>query len=139
MPEVVCANASSYETLMNNPWGELLSPDKDLGILPRGREYLNIIPDNGAIAITKIGHLGYDDNVKCSTIMLPLEMAYQLRDFLNKNLDDYAWRLAENGFLNEKRCSVLAKFKKVYYEDEIKNLNKSEETTDNKTEEAEVS
>lgn len=139
MPELTCNSMPSYDAVTRMPWGELLTPDKELMILPQHREYLNVIPCGHDIALCKLDRIGYDDTVKCHTLTLPLEMAYQLRDFLNKNLDDYAWRLADNGFLSEKRCNVLAKFKKVYYEDEIKNLNKSEETSDNKTEEAEVS
>lgn len=138
MPELSCVPAARSEFDINDSWGELITPLEELKIPTRFREYLNILPQGVNITVTKINSMNYSDEVKCQTLVLPLEMAYQLRDFLNKNLDDYAWRLAEAGFLPEKRCKALTTFKKVYYEDEINNINKSEET-DTKEKKAEVS
>lgn len=140
MPELSCVSAAARNMNSTDKWGGYLLPLEGLEIPKYFEKHMRITASRDTVYLTLFEPwMMTSDDRAVTTMKLPLLMAYQLRDFLNKNLDDYAWRLADNGFLSEKRCNVLAKFKKVYYEDEIKNLNKSEETSDNKTEEAEVS
>ena len=140
MPELSCVSAAARNTDSTDKWGGYLLPLEGLEIPKYFEKHMRITASRDTVYLTLFEPwMMTSDDRAVTTMKLPLLMAYQLRDFLNKNLDELAWCCAEVGALKEHECKVLSKFKKVYYEDEIKNLNKSEETSDNKTEEAEVS
>lgn len=140
MPELSCVSSAARALDTTDNWGGYLLPLKNLDFPKYYEKHARIRASRATMLLTVYDPYVVARDGKCAShVEIPLLMAYQLRDYLNKNLDDLAWRCAEAGFLRDDECEALAKFKKVYYEDEIKNLNKSEETTDNKTEEAEVS
>lgn len=139
MPELSCVSAAARSMDSTDKWGGYLLPLEGLEIPKYFEKHMRLTASRDTIYMTLFEPWTMNAERTATTMKLPLLMAYQLRDFLNKNLDDLAWCCAEVGALREHECKLLAKFKKVYYEDEIKNLNKSEETSDNKTEETEVS
>lgn len=139
MPELSCVSAAARSMDSTDKWGGYLLPLEGLEIPKYFEKHMRLTASRDTIYMTLFEPWTMDAERAVTHVKLPLLMAYQLRDFLNKNLDDLAWYCAEVGALKENECKALSKFKKVYYEDEIKNLNKSEEISDNKTEEAEVS
>jgi hypothetical protein len=145
MPELsyvsaAAAAAAARSMDSTDKWGGYLLPLEGLEIPKYFEKHMRITASRDTVYLTLFEPwMMTNDDRAVTTMKLPLLMAYQLRDFLNKNLDDLAWCCAEVGSLKEHACKALSKFKKVYYEDEIENPNKSEETSDNKTEETEVS
>lgn len=118
MPELTCNPMPVCEKTFPSI-GTMIMPDPDLKI-PNGEQtFVHVYSVHDDVYISKIQHHWQDNRTK--TVELSLVEAYQLRDFLNKNLDNLAWGLAEQFQLSENKCKVLAKFKKVYYEDEINN------------------
>lgn len=138
MPDFSCASGSAIKDTLKK-WGTLIIPEECLNIPKRGEQFLHICNTYKNVQLTTFGNLHINPERYVKQIELSVIEAYQLRDFLNKNLDELAYYLVEGDILDKEECTALTKFKKVYYEDEIKNLNKSEETSDNKTEETEVS
>lgn len=120
MPELTCTPAPTRSKSIDT-WGDLLVPDPDLKMPTEQRSFVYIHSFGNRIKLTKFDNVWESDERRAKTIDLSIVQAYQLRDTLNKNLDKLAWDLAEMSTLNEDTCKVLAKFKKVYYEDEINN------------------
>lgn len=131
MPELTCNSMPICDRAFPSI-GTMITPDPDLKVPHEKQTFLRVYSLADDIYISKIQNHWHDNHVK--TVELTLLEAYQLRDFLNKNLDNFAWELAEQYHLNENQCKALAKFKKVYYEDEINNT----ETNNPEAEETEA-
>lgn len=131
MPELTCVPAPNCSK-SSITFGTLIASDPDLKISHDDQTFVHVYNMMDDVNIVKLGN--HWQNSQAKAVTLSLIEAYQLRDFLNKNLDDLAWSLAESYNLSEKMCKALAKFKKVYYEDEINNT----ETNNPEAEETEA-
>lgn len=135
MPELSCVSSAARALDTTDNWGGYLLPLENLDFPKYYEKHARIRAQRATMYLTIYDPYVVARDGKCAShVEIPLLMAYQLRDYLNKNLDDLAWRCAEAGFLRDDECKALAKFKKVYYEDEINNT----ETNNPEAEETEA-
>lgn len=121
MPNVCNVKSSVYDKEIND-WGGYLFALPELGIPFSDEQLTKICTQYGDILIEKFKPWWYRNTQADGQVTLSIVEAYQLRDFLLENLDELAYMMAESKCFDEKICKALAKFQKVYYEDDVKKL-----------------